>query len=632
MPYTKFLTLFWLLAITPLVAQNTSYSCDQIPPALLPFAHSVIRQSETVLKIKNDRTIVEEQRYAVTILDPMGKRESRLSIYENEFQKIRQLKGKVFDAGGTLLRESQKSDVKSFSASDVAEYSDGHWEILEMDHHSYPYTVEFTSRVEYDDFFWGDSYQLQKLGQSVEKASIQLVAPVGFQFKWKALNTQVQAFQHEEDKKHSWTWEFSELGALPSEPFTPYFNEELVQLAIIPEQIRMGEYQGVASTWRDLGRFFYDINTNRDILSPEMTATIQQMTAGKSDAEKVEILYRYLQQNHRYISIQIGIGGWQTLPAQFVEQKKYGDCKALSNYMKSMLKVAGIEAWQALVYAGEKGAPSLYNDIPYPRFNHVILYVPKQDMWLECTSTSNPTGYLGSFTSDRRVLLLTPDGGVLRQTPGMTAQDNVRYSNTDIVLYEQGNATIQNRVKALGEPHDVYREWISKKKQPEIERDFVEQAPFGIGKINRLQLTAQPKRPEAEARYSVETNNFATRSGKRMFVPVNKANPLRRTLPDDEMRLTRLSLPDAFTWQDTLHFTLPAGFVLENAPPAQEIFADFGSYHLEVQALSENKILAIRNIEIRPVDVEAKRYQEVRKFYQDMAKADASQFVLVKQN
>lgn len=114
---------------------------------MLPFAHSVIRQSETVLKIKNDRTIVEEQRYAVTILDPMGKRESRLSIYENEFQKIRQLKGKVFDAGGTLLRESQKSDVKSFSASDVAEYSDGHWEILEMDHHSYPYTVEFTSEL-----------------------------------------------------------------------------------------------------------------------------------------------------------------------------------------------------------------------------------------------------------------------------------------------------------------------------------------------------------------------------------------------------------------------------------------------------------------------------------------------------
>ncbi len=60
--------------------------------------------------------------------------------------------------------------------------------------------------------------------------------------------------------------------------------------------------------------------------------------------QKVFALYDYLQKNTRYISVQLGIGGWQPFPADYVATKRYGDCKALSNFMVALLKEAGIKA------------------------------------------------------------------------------------------------------------------------------------------------------------------------------------------------------------------------------------------------------------------------------------------------
>ena len=83
-----------------------------------------------------------------------------------------------------------------------------------------------------------------------------------------------------------------------------------------------------------------------------------------------------MQKSTRYVNVSLGVGGWQPIAAKDVYKHGYGDCKALSNYMKALLKEAGITAHYTLVNAGAR-ARRLLADLPGSSFNHAILCVFK---------------------------------------------------------------------------------------------------------------------------------------------------------------------------------------------------------------------------------------------------------------
>lgn len=619
-----------LLLSLPLAAQTALYAPFLIPADLTRDANTVLRSSETVFHVENASDATVERSWAVTILNEKGEEAATLYCAEGAFSKVKLMEGRLYDATGQLVRESTKKDIREYGGSAEYEYQDYRIKYLSMTMPTYPYTVAFRTKEQVRGFFQIPEFGVQELGQAVQEASYKLVAPNTYRFKWKGVNTDAQPQMTTEGNETAYTWTVKNLSARPLEPHAPYFGGQCAEIIFAPEKVEIDGYSGNFGTWEQVGRFFYSLNRDRDELPAEMLPVVKNLTAtAKTNREKIDALYRYLQANHRYVSIQLGIGGWQTFDAQFVTKNRYGDCKALSNYMKALLKAVGIPAMQALIYAGESGAPPLHPDLAVPRFNHAILYVPGENLWLECTSNSAPTGYLGDFTAGRQALLLSPEGGKLVSTPALTHTANLRSSQTDIALDENGHAEVQNHVATTGNRHDYYRTLSKEKNATERDKAFAENLPVGIAQLRNFVCEASEQSPSASLRYQMLTNGYAARSGKRMFVPLLKISPLRRSLPADDSRSLDLRITEGYTLRDTVTLRFPVGYEAENVPTGKKIESEFGTYELAVERAAD-RLRVVRAVELQPVAVPAARYGEVRQFYLDMAKLDGAQAVLVK--
>jgi hypothetical protein len=132
--------------------------------------------------------------------------------------------------------------------------------------------------------------------------------------------------------------------------------------------------------------------------------------------------------------------------------------KRLSNYMYSLLKEAGINSHYTLIKAGSF-ENMLLPEFPSNQFDHVILCVPvKNDtIWLECTSQTDPFGYMGAFTGNRKALLITEEGGVVVNTKNYLKEDNLQLRKAVGNIIEDGSlqTSIETKYFSMQQDHCI---------------------------------------------------------------------------------------------------------------------------------------------------------------------------------
>ena len=620
----------WILlcytAVVPLTAQQ--YAVSDIHPHLFTQATAVHRVHETTIRILNSSEMEITELLSATILHKDAEAQAVWTDYESDFVKLKSLEGRLYDGEGQLMRVSKKSEIKDHGTYEGNAYADQRIKVLDMSAHRYPYTVEFKAKKVVHGFFTIPYFVAQPVGTSVEKAVFRLIAPSDYSFLWKGIQTKGQPVVEKQEKRTEWRWAFEDMAARPEEPCMPDSNAVMIYIA--PTSVTIDNHNGLFDTWTNVGRFFYELNKDRDQLSEETRKHILQIVEYAPDRRsKIDTLYRYLQKNCRYISIQTGIGGWQTLSADFVETNKYGDCKALSNYMKAMLAAAGIPSYQALIYADKDHLPPFHEDVPVPWFNHAILYVPQEDLWLECTSKQSPCGWLGSFTANRLALLLTPEGGQLRKTPSYGIEQNKRETKTDIYpLEENQNARIHTRILVSGEEHDTYRSLNDQPLRKRQER-WAEETGLSVVEWQNFSSSCQEGTPRCTIDCDILSGSYTTRTGKRLFVPLLKPHAFTQVLPEDKDRQWSLEVSESYMRADTVVLHCPQGYVIETAPKEMQMQTAYGSYTFKIEK-ADTTLTLVRTLTILPVSVAAEKYGEVRQFYLQMFRNDQMQAVLTK--
>jgi hypothetical protein len=614
-------------------AQEVDYTAASISPEMKKGANSVIRFHEIVYEVHSTSHATMTERKVVTILNNEHNYENRMVMFYNDDTSVATFKATLYDAVGKKVRTAKKSEIDDvLYISSGQFYEDNRVMTTTIEDLNYPYTVEFEYKSVVKDFSMVagfPSWRPLSFDQSVERATFQAIVPN---------DNELLHYQNElaepkistSGNNKVYRWEVNALPARNSESSAPPASKTMPYLRTGLRRFAIGDYAGTYDSWQSFGAFIGELMDGRDELPAQLSALVRESTEGMtSERAKIEKLYRLLQERTRYVGVQLGVGGWQPFSADYVESNRFGDCKALSNYMGAMLNEIGVESYPVLVYSGDKPYFPVDESFVTSAFNHMILYVPSEDMYLECTSSDAPPGYLGDGTDDRNVLHITPEGGKLARTPALQAADNGHLRTLNIKVKEDGSAIFQLRGGFHGTSHEILRYFAinvldEKKLREGLQRNDVLPDVNGTN----FSLTYDPDLPVAQLEYATEVRGYVRKLGKRMFVPLNKYYAYDH-VPE---KLTERKFPivsnNARFYVDTIHLNFPDGLEVESLGAAETIIKHAaGEYRAEVKS-TPGAITWIRTLKLLPVDLPASDYNDYRQFFVDVRKAEKRQVVL----
>lgn len=610
------------------------YPAKDIPDSLKKDAHLVRRIDETTIRINDLGDTRITFHYVTTVLDETGAENTQMVFSYNKLHDIRSFSGALFDADGRLIKRLKQSDIRDVSGADGGTLmTDTRIKYHQFSYSVYPYTIEYTVETRYNTLFLLPEWTPQPHSDcTVEQGKLTIIAPATYPLRYQSYRYNGAPVVTTEKENKIYTWEVKQLKALKKEAYPIEFYLRTPSVILCPSEFTMDRYKGNLSTWKDFGIFVSELNAGRDVLPDPIKNKVSELTNGLSRQEKIKVLYQYLQKNYRYINISLGIGGWQTFDAASVATNGYGDCKALSNFMMSLLKEAGIKSSWALVKSGRE-EHSFIADFPSLQFNHVILCVPgeKDTTWLECTSNTLPAGYLSNFTDNRPVLLVDAENSKLVQTPvyGMNCNEQIRHIAATVD--SSGNIDINASTVYSGLQQDDLHGMmhaLSKEKQLEVLRKGLDLASYDINSYQCKELGTPL--PSIEENLQIKANNYATVTGKRMFLVPNTLTRSGRKLEEDGPRVSDIQFEYPYRDIDTVSITLPAGYKPESLPQPVTITGKFGHYSATV-SLKGNTLSYIRKMEHKDGIFPAADYPELVKFYGAILRSDRNRLVLVKE-
>ncbi|QJD94821.1 DUF3857 domain-containing protein [Mucilaginibacter robiniae] len=634
----KHILLIGLLSLFVLkVTGQISYDAASIPKDLLPYAGSVVRSNNITVEVKDLNNIVEHYKNAITVLNKTGDDDAELTIYYNKANHIKSIKGIVYDEFGKPISKISEKDFRDYSAADNASlFEDIREKYYKPSVVSYPYTVEYDYEVlSKQSLNFPDWFPAEDVGIAVQNSSYTFTCPSNFNIHYKERNCPTQAnITTNASGQKVYTWTISNLKARRSEPYSPNPEEYLPVVKIAPEKFTYDGHSGSFTNWNELGKWQYDdLLKSRSTLPQATIGYIHQLTDTISDPKrKAKVIYEYMQSKTRYVSVQVGIGGYQPFPAADVDRLGYGDCKALVNYTQALLKAGNINSYYCIVQAGS-AKKSLLTDFASMQGNHIILCLPfKNDTtWLECTSQKIPFGFLSDFTDDRWVLACTDAGGRLMHTPKYTAEQNKQIRTAILELKANGE---------LAGNMNTFFEGTQYENRPDEASDNDKDLKMvkEVYPINNLEIESlsfkQVKniQPTNQEQLKFNARDFATQSGGKLYFMVNPVNRVNNVPREVRNRTTNLYINRGYTDVDEITYTIPEGYKLDIEPLNVTLSKPFGRFKATAQLNANHQLIYKRSLQVIDGTYSKESYQDLVSFYQAVSDADHYNVALTKTN
>lgn len=618
-------------------------------PAYPKDTKAVVLLDDEETTVKSDGEVETTYREAIKLLRPEARDGyGAVAVYSDNETKVLSLKAWTMLANGRVIAIDRKEAVReSLSEDDL--FSDEYSETLQFPEANPGNIVGYEYVQRHRPFVFEDDWEFQE-AVPTRRARFELTIPDGWEFTNAWAN-------YPEQKAHSagpreYDWEVQDVPGIDDEPDMPVRQAVAARMDIkyFPSDPRLRAR--TTESWQEIGSWYAGLAEPRATATPAIQQEVAKLTVGISDpVAKMKALGSYVQQNVRYVAIEIGIGGFQPHQAGDIFAHQYGDCKDKATLLKAMLHEIGIESYYVLIDT-DRGVVS--PDFPSTRFDHAILAIrlpanmPDASLYAEVndpklgrllffdpTNSYLPLGYLPWYLQDGYGLVVTSDGGTLMRMPLLPPTTNRLLRQAEFTLNSSGALTGDVQEVRWGAPAaEMRREYLSVPPSQRLKMldnflgnfvgNFVlEKAVFGDLEQYDQNLALS---------YQFVAEDYGKTAGDLLMVRPRVLGEKGSAIEDllsEKPRKYPVDFGEATRQDDIFDIKVPAGYVLDELPKAVSLDCGYASYKSEI-AMDGNTLHYHRTYEVKNISVPAQKIGELQAFLRQVVADERSEAIFRK--
>jgi len=605
---------------------------------------AVVLLDEQQTTVKDNGEIETKYRRAYKILRPEGRDQyGGVVVSFSNDTKLSFFKAWTITADGREMELKEKDAIEA-SATSYEVFSDLRLKAIKFSAADPGNVVGYEYVQKKRPFMFEDNWSFQS-AIPTRRARFSLQMPSGWEFSNHWANFPKQDPQSAAGNTS--TWEVENIPAVEIEPAMPPFAaiESRMDIKYFPRDPKLRAKS--SGSWNDIGIWYASLTNASRVASPELQQKVSQLTAGISDPfQKMQVLANYVQQQIRYVAIEIGIGGYQPHPAADVFRHQYGDCKDKATLLSTMLKQIGVDSYYVMIDT-DRGIVN--PDFPSLRGNHMIMAIQLPDsvqsvglngvvndpqlgrlLFFDPTNEYVALGSLPDYLQQNYGLLISADTSKLILLPLQSPATNRLLRTGTLSLSVAGNLGGQVQELRSGGPAEQSR------------AQFLGSLPADRAKIlesflgtflNNFKLTGasignlEKYNESLTVDYHFVADGYAKPAGNLLILRPRVVGEKGSSILTGKDRKYPIEFSGTSLQSDVFDITLPVGYVVDELPAAVDVHCAYAAYKSDIQ-VKDNILHYQRTYEISSVIVPTDKLPEVRDFFHQVAAAEKSSAVL----
>ncbi len=541
------------------------------------------------------------------------------SIYTSDFfEDIIYIKVTVYDQSGKKWSLSQNDFKLVDSPPSSWVFHDDNKEMvfnLKKLGKGFRTEIEYQKKVKRPEFFDVFHFTSNFL---TEKATLEIAYPETVDLTFYKQNLEKFSVVTEKENKKKMnkiTWTIDQVSAYKEEEGSVNAKNYVPHLlAQINGYQHKNNYVNLIGSPKELHNFFQKLLLIRENQSGNedlsgLYEIVDNITKGMdNETEKMDTIFRWVQDNIKYIALEDGINGYVPRACSQVVFNRYGDCKDMGNLLVEMLNYADVPGAH-VAWVGTRDIPYLMSEIPTPlACNHVICVVdnPKGGYYyLDATQAHGGYTIPPSSIQEKELLVHNKlDDYVLYKVPAVEASQT--YVKSKIVYYLDENDSIRgtgNDIYSGYERNDLT--YYFSNLEPDGQEEYVR--TLVLGNLNRYTLqeyrivNLEDRKKDLEIMYDFSATDLFIKDNENLilnptlFKPrITKYNKIDHSFPrfKDHHRTVNYEY----------EFKIPEGYFISKVPENvvfnHEFFEFSGIFKLEKGTFSVNMTYTYRLLEI----------------------------------